>query len=522
MRAAAHLRALGGRRPVAVAFVTLVAFAAVAGVTHVNLADSDQPPLPDATVSIAANEAVRPVPRSFLGLSTEYRALPIYATHLHLFERAISLLHVQGSGPLILRVGGDSADSAIWDPNGRALPPWAFAVRRRWLSVLSRLIRHNRLRVILDLNLITGTPADAAAFAAAAEARLPRRSIIGFEIGNETDIYRHSAWAAQTDGWLIGRESLPAAVTPYEYARDFRAYARALNGVAPRVPLLGPALADPHPHAHWIAVLLASRAPQLGTVSAHRYVFPGCVRPGSPHYPTIARLLSPMAGAGMAQSLAGVITDAHRAGLPFRLTELNSVNCGGKAGVSNTFATALWAPQALFELLRAGVDGINVHIRADTINAPFKLTSAGLVARPLLYGLLTFVRTLGSDPKLVATNLQARSSFWLHAWAVRTGGRLNVLLVNEGRRTVRVRLSLPARGSATVQRLLAPSVRSQSGVTLDEQWIGHNGRWHGTPADDAIVATKRGYTVIVPKLSSAILSVRLKPGALTRELARTL
>lgn len=499
-----------------------MAFAAVAGVTRVNLADSDPPPLPNASVSIAANEAVRAVPRSFLGLSTEYWALPIYATHLHLLERAISLLHVPGDGPLILRVGGDSADSAIWDPDGRGLPPWAFEVRRRWLSLLARLIHHNRLRVILDLNLITGTPADAAAFAAAAEARLPRRSIVGFEIGNETDIYRHSAWLAQTNGWLIGHESLPAAVTADDYAHDFQVYARALNAVAPQIPLLGPALADPHPHARWIAVLLASHPRQLGTVSAHRYVFPGCVRVRTPHYPTIARLLSPMAGAGMAQSLAGVIADAHSAGLPFRLTELNSVNCGGKAGVSNTFATALWAPQALFELLRAGVDGVNIHIRADKINAPFKLASAGLVARPLLYGLLTFLRTLGSDPKLVAANLNARNSLWLHAWAVRTGGRLNVLLVNEGRRTVRVRLSLPSRGAATVQRLLAPSVRSLSGVTLDQQWIGHDGRWHGTPAGDAVVPTRRGYTVIVPKLSAAIVSAQLKPGALMHELARTI
>jgi hypothetical protein len=37
---------------------------------------------------------------------------------------------------------------------------------------------------------------------------------------------------------------------------------------------------------------------------------------------------------------------AHRAGFPFRLTEQNSVTCGGLAGVSNTFATALWAPAA--------------------------------------------------------------------------------------------------------------------------------------------------------------------------------
>ena len=80
-------------------------------------------------------------------------------------------------------------------------------------------------------------------------------------------------------------------------------------------------------------------------------------------------------------------SDAHRAGLPFRLTEVNSVTCGGVPGVSDTFATALWAPDTLFELLRAGVDGVNVHVRTDAINAAFAFKRSGLVARPLLYGL---------------------------------------------------------------------------------------------------------------------------------------
>ena len=42
---------------------------------------------------------------------------------------------------------------------------------------------------------------------------------------------------------------------------------------------------------------------------------------------------------------------AHGAGLRFRLDEVNSVTCGGTRGVSDTFATALWAPDALLSLL---------------------------------------------------------------------------------------------------------------------------------------------------------------------------
>jgi hypothetical protein len=69
----------------------------------------------------------------------------------------------------------------------------------------------------------------------------------------------------------------------------------------------------------------------------------------------------------MAHSVKPVVILAHRAGLPFRLTELNSVTCGGRLGVSDAFATALWAPDALSALLQTGVDGVNVHVRTGAI-----------------------------------------------------------------------------------------------------------------------------------------------------------
>jgi hypothetical protein len=46
---------------------------------------------------------------------------------------------------------------------------------------------------------------------------------------------------------------------------------------------------------------------------------------------------------------------------------------------------------ALFDLLRAGADGVNVHVRY-TVNAAFALARHGLEARPLLYGLALFTR----------------------------------------------------------------------------------------------------------------------------------
>jgi hypothetical protein len=243
-------------------------------------------------------------------------------------------------------------------------------------------------------------------------------------------------------------------------------------------------------------------------VSAHEYPYSACVPRFSPSYPSIAKLLSENATTGMADSLRPSVRLAHRAGLPFRLTELNSVTCGGVRGISNTFATALWAPDALFELLRAGVDGVHVHVRPHTINAAFALAPDGLTPRPLLYGLILFAKTLGPDPRLVQLRLHTGRSAHLKAWAVRVlGGALHVLLINKGSVPLTVVLQLPATGPATVERLLAPSAGSRSGVTLGGQRLGLDETWHGRPGHDTIAPGVRGYRLALGPTSAALVSV---------------
>lgn len=470
-----------------------------------------------AEVTITSRARMIRVPDSFLGLSTEYWALLPFERRMSLFERVLSLLHVQGDGPLILRVGGDSADHTFWDPSARRTPAWVFGLTPAWLRQTSILVDRARLRLILDLNLVTASPSSAAQWAHAAQTRLPHASIAGFEIGNEPDIYSRSYWRASISRTTPDTSFLPSAISARSYTQDFQSYALALARAAPGVPLIGPAIASPAHDGNWISSLLAGPHAGLGIVSAHRYPFSACVPRTSPSYPTIARLLSEQASAGLAQTVRPAVRVAHNAGRPFRLTELNSVTCGGRPGVSNTFATALWAPDALFELLGEGVDGVHLHLRAGAINAPFALSANGLSARPLLYGLIMFARTLGSDPGLVPLQLRARGSLHLKAWGVRTGnGWLHVLLIDKGRRYVRVLLRIPASGQAAIQRLRAPSARSRSGVTLGGQTLGPGGQWQGRSTRQTVKRTRRGYVVIVPRVSAALVSVRLQAGALQR------
>jgi len=474
-------------------------------------------PLP-ARVTITPQAAMTPIPRSYLGLSTEYSALPQWSSSMSLLERVLSLVHVTRGGPLVLRVGGDSADRSFWDPDAAPMPRWAFTLGPPWLDQARDLVRRLGIKLILDLNLITDSPATAAQWARAAEARLPHGSIVAFEVGNEPDIYSRADWMAITAGrQLSGRPSfgrpLPATLTARSYAADFRDYAEALEQVAPHTILAGPALANPVVHERWLTTLFAGAGHSLGLVTIHRYPYSACVHARAAA--TVAHLLSPAASTGMAAALRPDVQAAHDAGLPLRLTELNSVNCGGRPGVSDTFATALWAPDALFALLRAGVDGVNLHVRADAINAPFALTADGLDARPLLYGLILFARALGPQARLVKLTTHHARSVNMSVWGVRVGpNTLHVVMINKSRRSVRVTLRLPATADAGVQRLLAPSAGAQTGVTLGGRALGRDGLWQGDSTHQTVTRSAAGYVVEVRRQSASLISVRVTPGTL--------
>ncbi len=460
-----------------------------------------------ASVNVDARARSKPIPSSFFGLSTEYWTLPQDQPHIALYRRVLSLLHVAGDGRFILRIGGDSASHTFYDPSGLVLPRWTFEVTPAFIDQTASLVRRMGLRVILDLNLVTGSAPLAASWAKAAEGSFPRRSIIGFEIGNEPDLYDKAFWLYTTGGEQFSGRALPYDITPDGYAADFNEYATALKHAVPGVPLYAPALANPVADIRFIATLVHGPHPALGTVSGHRYPYSGCVLRGSPQYPTIGRILSEDATTVMAQKLRPVVALAASEHLPFRLTEINSITCGGLAGVSNSFATALWAPDAIFEVMRAGAVGANLHERENAINDPFAFDSNGLVVHPLLYGLIMYARTMGPHAHLVSVRIHTTAPH-LKVWAVASGhSTLRVLLINKGASPITARLALPATGAATVERLQAGSPAAQTGVTLDGQQLGADGRWVGARSHETVARGRSGYEVRVPGYSAALVSV---------------
>lgn len=470
--------------------------------------------LPRATLTVTPRAPSIRVPRSFFGISTEYWGIYHFGRFMSDWERIMSLLRVPGNGPFVLRIGGDSASHAVLNVFHRRLPASIFDVTPGWFHRATEIVNALHAHVIFDLGLVTDDPGRAGPWAHAATTELPHGSLLAYEIGNEPDLYTRRYWATVFSPLGLLVRDLPLDVTPESYAKLFGGYSPVLARISPHVGLAGPVVAYPALALAWISTLLKSHHPRLTLVSAHEYPYSACMPPLSPQFPTIDRVLSDNATAGMAAAVKPAMLLAHRVGFPFRLTELNSVTCGGLPGVSNTFATALWAPDALFELMRVGVNGVNVHVRADTVNGAWGLGQRGLVPRPLLYGLLVFTRMLGPDARLVPARVAAPSSLNLKAWAVRVGTNdLRVLVINKGDHAVRMALRLPARRPATVERLLAPSPRATTGERLGGQYLDVHERWVGRRVVETVTPATGGYAVTVPAASAAMLRVQTEARA---------
>lgn len=440
-----------------------------------------------SVVTISIRGPSTKLPRSFFGFSVEYPELPIYQRFRPAFERILALLKVQADGPQILRIGGNSADLTYWNPASSPLPGGAYVLSQDWFSQLRTLIADSRLRLLLDLNLRNGTAAQARELAQQAVSKLPAGSVIGLEVGNEPDQYGHGYSSAA-------------------YVRAFKSYDHAVREVAPHMPLLGPAVTSTDNNFSWLQAVVRGDHAELGVLDGHEYPLAACESPGDPGYPTVAKILSSRLTAGLAASVKPAVLLAHRAHRAFRLDETNSVTCGGLAGVSDTFSTALWAPDALFSLLTTGLDAVNVHIRPTKVNGPLAVNGNGFVARPLFYGLLLFRETLSPGGQLLHLNQSGPASAHLSAWAVRVNTRaIHLLLINKGNSAVTARLRLPPSSTVTLERMRASSARATSGVTLGGQHLGSDGRLHGTSQISPLPVRAGSYQVLVPATSAALV-----------------
>ena len=467
-----------------------------------------RPRVPDASVVVSARTLGPRIAPGFVGVSFEYPALTDYTgtDPAHLNPGLENLLRdlAPGSTPVI-RIGGNTTDTTWWPTPGLVKPGGVkYSLSPRWVAVVNRLAADTNAKVILGVDLEARPLRLGRTEARALAAGVDRGRLVALELSNEASRYAIFPWYHNVRGRPVFAR--PRSYGFGSFAAEFGQLARE---VPPGVPIAGPTLAGDNwmTHLGWFL----ARQRRLSLVTFHRYPLNRCfTRPGSPHFPTIPHLLSRSASVGLADPVAAAVALARRHGLPVRLDEINSVACGGKRGVSNTFAAALWALDTLFALARAGVTGVDFHTFPHAAYNLFDVRHrAGAWATyptPEYYGMTTFALAAPPGSRLLGTHTTARAA--VRSWATRaTDGTLRVTVINDDLghgHLVEVRLPAPS-ASASLLALTAPSPRATSQVTLGGTSFDSQGAL-APQQTTAIRRSARDYLVRLGPASAVVLT----------------
>jgi hypothetical protein len=470
--------------------------------------------IPSTATRLAVTQATfgRPISPGFLGLSLEYNSIEPYAGTN---PRAVDPVFVQlvrnlnpGQSP-VLRIGGDTTDWTWWPVPGLKQPRGVnITLTPRWISVTRALTQELRARLILGINLEANSVELSSVEARNLVDGIGRGSVQALELGNEPALYAAFPWYRTPAGVKVrGR---PRSYDVAAFLRDFDTFSAAL----PPLPLAGPALGA----SKWMRNLgpFLSSQPRLGVVTLHRYPLQLCyTHPASPMYPTFDHLLSPAATTGLADSFKRDAATAHAHRLPLRVDEINSVSCGADRAISQTFASSLWAVDAMFELARVGVDGVNLHTFPGAGYELFRLTMADghwqAAVAPEYYGLLMFAAAAPPGARLL--RISGVPGAAIKTWATRApDGTVHVVLINKGPQARVLALRLPSDvASATLERLEGPSLQAGSGVTLGGQSFGAQtttGRIGGSADRTTVKPIGGRFVVSLPAASAAMLTAR--------------
>ena len=480
-------------------------------------------------VKVGGPTTTHAIPAAFAGLSVEWTGLEAYAGNNPasvdpVFEQLIRNI-TPGQQP-VLRIGGDTTDWTWWPVLGTARPPWVrYTLNDSRLAVMRALSQSVGARFIPGINLEANSPSVAAAEANAMLQKLGANAIDAFELGNEPELYGSFSWYRTPSGRHVrGRPR------HYDFAAFAKDFSKVGSAIPAQIPLAGPGIGGGPKWTKPLPGFLAGE-PRVKVVTMHRYGVNGCSR-----LVPITSLMSPLAQRGLALSVLTPTHVAHAHHAELRMEEMNTVSCGGQAGVSNTFAAALWLLDTLFEAARVGVDGVNVHTNpADTgsstatpqrghpaarrrkssgLNSLFSFTQSSgrwhAAVRPEYYGMMMFVQAAPPGARLLDTS-QGSSSPTLHTWATRAPeGTIHVILINESRtqrRTVLVRIpAVPKAGS--LERLSAPRLSATGHVTLGGHSFGPSTATGllPAPAQTTIARSTGGYTIDLPAASAAMLT----------------
>jgi hypothetical protein len=415
------------------------------------------------------------IPADFLGLSYENGQLynpDFFSPRNQPLIDAFRKLNPAG----VLRLGGHLSNITPWEGVGQDDPRQIRGVRHgiedywEW-PLVDPVVQKNKhgmltrnairnLRGFLDavnwrllygLNFACGSAARAADEAAAVAAIMGHR-LIAFVIGNEVDGFGEDPFFRSKDYGV------------QQYLAEYESWVKTIRKKLPHAQFAGPDTENKVDT--WVLEYARRARGDAVLLTSHFYGMGPASNPGM----TAARLLRKVNPDLEAQIAAVAIARRAAGGTPYRMDEGNSCFGGGRKGVSDAYASALWAADYVLKAACAGFAGVNLHGGGVGVYTPIESSATAPASpRPVYYGLRFAQRFTGCRIAPCVLDTSANITAWQ---AVKTEGSNTqkplLAFVNKGEPAVQLTLPESFASAKSLQRweLRGPSLAAKTGVTF--------------------------------------------------------
>ena len=468
------------------------ATASSTAINNVNVACTNlivTPPLPStpyvtANVSVVRTNPGQTLDSNFVGLSYEKSKMSqaMLSSSNTALVKFFKLL-----GPGVIRIGGNSVNTTTWNASGAGLASGYIAPAD--IDRVASLLSATGWKVIYGLNHVTNTNANIASEAQYAAQKFGT-ALLGFEIGNEPDLYHDLNSGVYTSSYTFS-----------SFLAQWKSYQAAILAVLPNAVFTGPA--SSYNISGYTVPFAQQAGSQINLLTQHYYR-----ANGQSATSTLALLLA--GDPNLPTQLQTLNNAAKAAGVPYRLAEANSFYNGGAPNISDAYGTALWVLDFLFINAQNGSSGVNMHGGGTGPYTP--ITDNGTIAtgpRPEFYGLYLFSLMENGQLLNTTTNQTGSASINFTTYAVsKTDGSTAVLLNNKDATNsayTTINLNSTKATTATLSTLTGIDLSSTTGFTLNGALIGNDGTWSGGTANTINVSTSGILTVVVPPMSAVLV-----------------
>lgn len=372
----------------------------------------------------------------------------------------------------VLRFGGNAVDRRFfWTSSNEAVPSSyrgdaahpVRAVGPADLARLNTLLEAADATVSLTVDLGHYDPNRAADMAKhATEIFGPR--LLSITVGNEPNGFGSNG--VRPGGYNIEK-----------YVTELKAYAAAIDAVAPNVPISGPGAYD----QKWWQPFIDADIPQKKILTFHNYPLYSCDGTVDPKAsPTLANLMSRLMHDRAADYQQAALKIGKDAGLETWLPETGIAACPGSNETSRTHASALWTTDYALNAAQLGITRIGFHssmltckggppMSAVCSGGPYLKPNGEVSGRANFFG-ISMVAELEAGKFL---KLESTGGGLMFSYALQNAdGSTTVVLVNENdpekAAQTEVSLKLPARAlTGTMTQMTGPSYGAEDSTVID-------------------------------------------------------